>query len=134
MRYLGKNGRVVKGEILFEGRDMLAMSADELRRIRGAEIAMVYQEPMASLNPSMQIGEQLAEVPIYHAGAQPARMPWRRPVTMLERVRLIGLRPHHELLSAPDLGRPAAARRHRDGACSRIRRSCCSTNPPPRST
>src|SRR5215813_11841182 len=45
MRYLGKNGRVVKGQILFEGRDVLAMSDEELRRTRGAEIAMVYQEP-----------------------------------------------------------------------------------------
>src|SRR4030088_1791996 len=53
MRHLGKGGRVVGGEILFQGRDMLAMGREELRRIRGAEIAMIYQEPMASLNPSM---------------------------------------------------------------------------------
>ena len=68
MQYLGKNGRIVGGEILFEGRDMTTMSEEELRQIRGSKIAMVYQEPMASLNPSMMIGEQLAEVPIYHEG------------------------------------------------------------------
>ncbi len=68
MNYLGKNGAIVKGEILFEGRDMRAMPAEELRRLRGAKIAMVYQEPMASLNPSMKIAEQLAEVPQYHEG------------------------------------------------------------------
>ena len=47
---------------------MRTMSEEELRQIRGSKIAMVYQEPMASLNPSMKIGEQLAEVPIYHEG------------------------------------------------------------------
>jgi peptide/nickel transport system ATP-binding protein len=68
MNFMGKNGGIVGGEILFEGRDMRTMSPEELRRIRGSKIAMVYQEPMASLNPSMRLGEQLAEVPIYHEG------------------------------------------------------------------
>src|SRR5215470_10877252 len=69
MNFMGKNGGIVAGEILFEGRDMRTMTEEELRQIRGSKIAMVYQEPMASLNPSMKIGEQLAEVPIYHEGA-----------------------------------------------------------------
>jgi peptide/nickel transport system ATP-binding protein len=68
MQYMGSNGKIVSGEILFEGRDMRTMNEEELRQIRGSRIAMVYQEPMASLNPSMKIGEQLAEVPIYHDG------------------------------------------------------------------
>ncbi|WP_436640138.1 ABC transporter ATP-binding protein [Microbaculum sp. FT89] len=68
MQYLGQNGRIVGGELLFNGRDMRAMSEEELRNLRGSRIAMVYQEPMASLNPAMKIGEQLAEVPIYHDG------------------------------------------------------------------
>ncbi|MCB2055935.1 MAG: ABC transporter ATP-binding protein, partial [Geminicoccaceae bacterium] len=66
MRYLGGNGRVVSGEILFRGRDLLGMSEAELRSVRGAQIAMVYQEPMASLNPSMRVGRQLMEVPLIH--------------------------------------------------------------------
>ena len=66
MRYLGKAGKIVGGAIRFKGRDMLTMSDEELRQLRGAEIAMVYQEPMASLNPSMRIGDQLIEVPIFH--------------------------------------------------------------------
>jgi peptide/nickel transport system ATP-binding protein len=68
MQYLGGNGKIVSGQVLFEGRDMTTMSEEELRSIRGSKIAMVYQEPMASLNPSMLIGEQLAEVPIFHEG------------------------------------------------------------------
>lgn len=66
MQYMGNNGDIVGGEIKFNGQDMTAMSDEELRRLRGSKIAMVYQEPMASLNPSMLIGEQLAEVLIYH--------------------------------------------------------------------
>ena len=68
MRYLGQNGRITKGSIRFKGRDMAEMSAKELRRLRGADIAMIYQEPMASLNPAMTIGKQLMEVPMLHAG------------------------------------------------------------------
>jgi len=66
MNYMGKNGSVKSGQILFNGRDLQTMGEEELRSIRGSQISMVYQEPMASLNPSMKIGEQLMEVPLYH--------------------------------------------------------------------
>ena len=68
MRYLGKNGRITGGTIRFKGRDLTNMEDEELRKIRGSEIAMIYQEPMASLNPAMKIGAQLAEVPMIHQG------------------------------------------------------------------
>ncbi len=68
MQDLGKNGRVVGGSIKFKGRDLGDMSDEELRDIRGSEIAMIYQEPMASLNPAMKIGKQLMEVPMIHQG------------------------------------------------------------------
>ena len=68
MGYLGQIGRITKGAIRFRGRHMAAMSARELRGLRGAEIAMIYQEPMASLNPAMKIGRQLMEVPMIHSG------------------------------------------------------------------
>jgi peptide/nickel transport system ATP-binding protein len=66
MQDLGVNGRIVGGSIKFKGRDLAELSAEELRDIRGNEIAMIYQEPMASLNPAMKIGKQLMEVPILH--------------------------------------------------------------------
>ncbi|MDG2483233.1 MAG: ABC transporter ATP-binding protein, partial [Alphaproteobacteria bacterium] len=66
MNYLGKNGGIVNGTISFEGRDMQTMSEEELRQTRGSKIAMVYQEPMSALNPSLTIGTQLKEVLIYH--------------------------------------------------------------------
>ena len=68
MQDLGVNGSVVGGQIKFKGQDLSMMSAEELRDIRGNEIAMIYQEPMASLNPAMKIGKQLIEVPIIHEG------------------------------------------------------------------
>lgn len=68
MRDLGKNGRIVGGSIKFKGRDLTTMDDEGLRHIRGSEIAMIYQEPMASLNPAMKVGDQLAEVPMIHQG------------------------------------------------------------------
>ncbi|MEM7489858.1 MAG: ABC transporter ATP-binding protein, partial [Pseudomonadota bacterium] len=69
MQDLGVNGRIVGGSIKFKGRDLGEMTTEELRDIRGNEIAMIYQEPMASLNPAMRIGKQLMEVPILHDDA-----------------------------------------------------------------
>ncbi len=69
MQDLGVNGRIVGGSIKFKGEDLGQMTLEELRDIRGSEIAMIYQEPMASLNPAMKIGRQLMEVPMIHDGA-----------------------------------------------------------------
>ena len=69
MGYLGRNGVITGGSIAFEGRDITHASEEELRRIRGSRIAIVYQEPATALNPSLTIGRQLMEVPITHAGA-----------------------------------------------------------------
>jgi len=66
MQYMGHNGGVVGGSITYKGRDLATLSEEELRQLRGNEIAMVYQEPMASLNPSMTLGRQLMEVPLCH--------------------------------------------------------------------
>jgi peptide/nickel transport system ATP-binding protein len=72
MQDLGANGRVVGGSIRFRGRDLTVMSDSELRDLRGSQIAMVYQEPMASLNPAMKVGRQLMEVPMIHEGSSAA--------------------------------------------------------------
>jgi peptide/nickel transport system ATP-binding protein len=66
MRYLGSNGGIVGGSIKFKGRDITHLSDEELRRMRGSEVAMIYQEPMAALNPALTIGAQLMEVPLIH--------------------------------------------------------------------
>ncbi len=66
MRDMGNRGQIVGGTIKYKGRDMGEMSEEELRDIRGSKIAMIYQEPMASLNPAMKVGKQLMEVFILH--------------------------------------------------------------------
>ena len=62
----GPPGRIISGEILFEGRDLLKISPEGMRRIRGNEISMIFQEPMTSLNPVFTIGNQIMENIITH--------------------------------------------------------------------
>lgn len=59
-------GKIVDGEIIFDGRDILSLSIDEVRKIRGRRIAMIFQDPMTSLNPFMKISRQLTEVTRLH--------------------------------------------------------------------
>ncbi|KNG93023.1 ABC transporter ATP-binding protein [Pseudaestuariivita atlantica] len=87
MQDLGVNGRIVGGSIKFKGRDLGQMSAEELRDIRGSEIAMIYQEPMASLNPAMKIGKQLMEVPMIHEGVD-EKEAYKRALEVVTDVRL----------------------------------------------
>jgi len=61
-------GRVVGGQVLFRGRDLLKVGEREMQRVRGAEISMIFQEPMTSLNPVMTTGAQVAEPLIIHRG------------------------------------------------------------------
>ncbi|MBC7179801.1 MAG: ABC transporter ATP-binding protein, partial [Roseovarius sp.] len=87
MQDLGVNGRIVGGSVRFKGRDLAKMSAAELRDIRGNEIAMIYQEPMASLNPAMRIGKQLIEVPMIHEGISESDA-WARALEVVRDVKL----------------------------------------------
>jgi oligopeptide/dipeptide ABC transporter ATP-binding protein len=66
-------GRIVGGQILFKGRDLLTLDEDEMRRIRGREIGMIFQEPMTSLNPVLTIGRQLTEGLEIHLGMSPTQ-------------------------------------------------------------
>lgn len=99
MRYLGRNGRVTSGQILLNGRDLIGCDDAELRRIRGSKIAMVYQEPMSSLNPSMRIGDQLAEVMICHEDmsigeARARALEMLRAVHVADPARIMAAYPH----------------------------------------
>ncbi|KZK25969.1 glutathione ABC transporter ATP-binding protein GsiA [Delftia sp. GW456-R20] len=97
-------GAQVSGRILLQGRDILALPPAELRAIRGRDIAMVFQEPMTSLNPVHTIGEQITETLRLHAGPDErlnAAAARRRAIELLERVRIpepqrrIDDHPHH---------------------------------------
>jgi oligopeptide/dipeptide ABC transporter ATP-binding protein len=87
MRLLPSNGRVVRGEITFQGSSLLGASDREMRRIRGGRIALVSQDPMTALNPVMTIGRQIAETIRAHTGADRGQAT-RRSVELLDLVRI----------------------------------------------
>jgi oligopeptide/dipeptide ABC transporter ATP-binding protein len=93
-------GRIETGEILYKGRDLLKLSEPEMRRVRGREIAMVFQEPMTSLNPVLSIGRQLTEGLEIHLGMSPAAA-HARAIELLgvvgipDPARRLGQYPHH---------------------------------------
>ncbi len=66
LRLIKGNGRIVDGEAIFEGRDLLKLSKEELRQIRGKDISIIFQDPMTSLNPIMRVGIQIMESIIWH--------------------------------------------------------------------
>ena len=77
-------GRIESGEIVFKGRDLLGLSEEEIRAVRGREIAMIFQEPMTSLNPVLSIGRQLTEGLEIHLGMPP-------PQAQARAVELLGM-------------------------------------------
>jgi oligopeptide transport system ATP-binding protein len=61
-------GKIVEGSVVLKGRDLLALSEDEMREVRGNDIAMIFQDPMTSLNPVFKVGDQIAEAVVLHQG------------------------------------------------------------------
>ncbi|HEX6136928.1 MAG TPA: ABC transporter ATP-binding protein [Casimicrobiaceae bacterium] len=80
-------GRIVGGRVLFEGRDLLRLSEPEMRKVRGDAIAMIFQEPMTSLNPVLTIGRQIAETLVVHRGLARERAA-QRAIDLLGQVRI----------------------------------------------
>ncbi|MFC1976122.1 dipeptide ABC transporter ATP-binding protein [Chloroflexota bacterium] len=85
LNFLGNNGYVKRGSITFMGQELVGKSGEELRRLRGDQIAMVYQDPMQALNPSMRLGDQMKEVLTVHRGMSQKEAE-KRCIEMLERV------------------------------------------------
>ncbi|HZF03580.1 MAG TPA: ABC transporter ATP-binding protein [Patescibacteria group bacterium] len=87
MRLVPPPGRIVAGRIRLEGDNLLDKDAEAMRRVRGARIAMVFQEPMTSLNPVFTIGDQIAAAVLAHEGGR-RRAAWDRAVEMLDHVQM----------------------------------------------
>lgn len=85
MRLLEEPARIASGQILFQGRDIVKMPLEELRQVRGAGIAMVFQDPMTSLNPVLKIARQLAETMLVH-GRLNEEQALERSVSLLGRM------------------------------------------------
>jgi peptide/nickel transport system ATP-binding protein len=80
-------GRIVGGSIVLEGTDLLDLDQDEMRKIRGNRISMIFQEPMTSLNPVMRIGDQITEAVCLHR-AMTRKEAWKQAIEMLRLVRI----------------------------------------------
>jgi peptide/nickel transport system ATP-binding protein len=78
VRYLGSSGRQTGGTVLVNGEDVGALGREALREWRGTRVAVVYQEPGRALNPTMRVGDQIAEVLRYHGSSRPNDQPSRR--------------------------------------------------------
>ena len=85
LRLLPPNARIVAGEIRYRGKDLVSLPAEELRTLRGNRLAMIFQEPMTSLNPVLTVGEQIAESIVLHQGASRADA-LTKAVGLLEKV------------------------------------------------
>jgi len=80
-------GKIDRGSIFFEGRDLLTLSRREIRKLRGERISMIFQEPMTSLNPVFKVGEQIADVILTHQDVSKQEA-WKRAVNLLELVKI----------------------------------------------
>jgi oligopeptide/dipeptide ABC transporter ATP-binding protein len=87
LRVLPPAAHIVGGEMIFEGKDLVRKSDAEMRQVRGKRIAMILQDPMASLNPLFTVGDQIAEPIRVHDGA-PRATAWRRAIDLLKAVRI----------------------------------------------
>lgn len=87
VNFLGPNGKIVEGSIRFQGEELVGRSQEELQKLRGDRIAMVFQDPMQALNPSVKLGDQLAEVLTCHRKIS-KKEAWERSIHMLKRVNM----------------------------------------------
>lgn len=85
MRLLPENGKTIRGQILFSGRDLLTLSGEDMRALRGSAISMIFQEPMTSLNPVFRVGDQIAEAIRLHQHL-PAKQAMDMSVELLREV------------------------------------------------
>jgi peptide/nickel transport system ATP-binding protein len=87
VNFLGPNGKIVDGSIRFQGKELVGRSEEELKKLRGDRISMVFQDPMQALNPSVRLGEQLAEVLTCHRDISQEEA-WEQCIQMLRRVNM----------------------------------------------
>jgi ABC-type dipeptide/oligopeptide/nickel transport system ATPase component len=86
LRLLQPPGKVIGGQVLFEGRDLLRLTESEMRAVRGGRISLIFQEPMTALNPTMRVGDQIAEALTSHGvGKDDSR---QRVVELLDAVKI----------------------------------------------
>ncbi|MEM2025437.1 MAG: ABC transporter ATP-binding protein, partial [Desulfurococcaceae archaeon] len=86
-RLLPPNAKIVSGQIIYKGKDLLKLDYNQLQKVRGREIAIIFQNPMSSLNPVMRVGHQVAEVPVFQNN-----MTWSKAVLLaIDQLGKVGL-------------------------------------------
>jgi peptide/nickel transport system ATP-binding protein len=98
IRLVQEPGRIVSGRIHFQGKDLLALSEEEMRQVRGAGVGFVFQEPMAALNPVMKVGAHIAEALMVHGLASRADARGRA-IELLRAVKIVD--PEHRVDDYP---------------------------------
>ncbi|NLN16808.1 MAG: ABC transporter ATP-binding protein [Firmicutes bacterium] len=89
-------GKIVDGQILFQGKDLVSLPEQEMQRLRGGRIAMIFQDPLTTLNPVIRVGDQIIEAIAIHQGKEKA---WEKAVRMLE---LVGISsPERRMMEYP---------------------------------
>ncbi len=109
---------IASGQIMFEGRDLLTLSGEEMRQVRGNDIAMIFQEPMTSLNPVFTVGDQIAEAVIQHKKLS-RKAAWDKAVESHPPRRDQQPGTAGQAVPPRDVGRHAPAGDDRDGALVR---------------
>ena len=109
LRLVRPPGRIVRGEVWFDGADLLTLSEEQMRAVRGARIAMVFQSPRTALNPVLTVGYQIARLYALHQGAS-RRDAWGRTIEMLT---LVGI-------SEPERRARQYAHQLSGGMCQRV--------------
>ncbi|WNF36314.1 ABC transporter ATP-binding protein [Bacillaceae bacterium IKA-2] len=105
---LGKSGKLIEGNILFNGKDQVKNSNEQWRKIRGRDISMIFQDPMTTLNPAYSVGHQIREVLINHCIVKPEIKGWfRRLGLKKEEVKRV-----HSLMA--EVGIPSPEKRYND--------------------
>ena len=110
LRLLPSSSQVTGGTVFFRGRDLLSLKVKELNRLRGREIAMIFQDPMAVLNPVHRVGDQLTEAMLEHGVVKSKRAAQERAVELLRKVGI----------SAPEERLRAYPHHFSGGMCQRL--------------
>ena len=133
MQYMGNNGTIKSGSIRFKGVELTELPPDELRKLRGSHISMIYQEPFAALNPSLTLGTQLKEVPTTHENISDSEA-WERAVQGAHRRAASRPGTGHGGVPAPRSPAASSSGWSSRWPCSRTPRCCSSTSRPRPST
>ncbi len=115
MRLVSSPGKIESGQVFFEGRDLMTYDKNEMVKVRGDRMSMIFQQPQTSLNPVFRVGDQIVEVFQIHSKMD-KKEAWDKAVELLKLVGIPDAERKAKCLPARNVGRSGPARNDRDGA------------------